>query len=52
VIITGAFCVAGSLWFTLERPKIRMDMRPIYQELGLLPAHGVPVTSDVEEPVA
>jgi MFS family permease len=52
VIITGAFCVAGSLWFTLERPKIRMDMRPIYQELGLLPAHEVPVTSDVEEPVA
>jgi MFS family permease len=52
VIITGAFCVAGSLWFTLERPKIRMDMRPIYQELGLLPAREVPVTSDVEEPVA
>lgn len=52
VIITGAFCVAGSLWFTLKRPKIRMDMRPIYQELGLLPTREVPVTSDVEEPVA
>ena len=51
VIITGAFCVAGSLWFTLERPKIRMDMRPIYQELRLLPAREAPVISDVEEPV-
>ena len=37
VIITGACCIAGSLWFTLELPKIRTVMRPIYQELGLLP---------------
>ena len=37
VIVTGAFCVAGSLWFTLELPKVRAVMRPIYQEMGLLP---------------
>jgi MFS family permease len=37
VILTGAFCVAGSLWFSLELPKIRAIMRPIYQEMGLLP---------------
>jgi MFS family permease len=37
VILTGVFCVAGSLWFTLELPKIRAIMRPIYQEMGLLP---------------
>jgi MFS family permease len=36
VILTGAFCVAGSLWFTLELPKVRAVIRPIYQELGLL----------------
>jgi MFS family permease len=36
VIVTGAFCVAGSLWFTLDLPKIRAIMRPIYQEMGLL----------------
>ncbi len=34
---TGAFCVAGSLWFTLELPKVRAIMRPLYQEMGLLP---------------
>jgi MFS family permease len=53
VIITGAFCVAGSLWFTLEMPKIKAVMRPIYQEMGLLPARGheIEVTADVEEPV-
>ena len=35
VIVTGACCVAGSVWFTLERPKIRAVMRPIYREMGL-----------------
>jgi MFS family permease len=37
VIFTGAFCLAGSLWFTLQLSKIRPIMRPIYQKLGLLP---------------
>jgi MFS family permease len=37
VIVTGACCVAGSLWFTLQLPKVRAVMRPIYQEMGLLP---------------
>ncbi|MGA8406424.1 MAG: MFS transporter [Candidatus Acidiferrales bacterium] len=42
VMILGAFCVAGSLWFTGERPKIREMMRPIYQEKGLLPVRDTP----------
>jgi MFS family permease len=37
VFVTGAFCIAGSLWFTFELPKARAVMRPIYQEMGLLP---------------
>jgi MFS family permease len=37
VMITGAFCIAGSLWFAFELPKIRAVIRPIYQEMGLLP---------------
>lgn len=37
VIITGAFCVAGSLWFGVELRKVRAVMRPIYQDMGLLP---------------
>ena len=40
VMVTGTFCIVGSLWFTLELPKIRAVMRPIYQELGLLPGAG------------
>jgi len=38
VIITGAFCVAGSLWFTLELPKVNAIIGLIYQQQGLLPA--------------
>jgi MFS family permease len=38
IIVTGAFCVAGSLWFTfVELPKVGAIMRPIYEEMGLLP---------------
>lgn len=37
VMLTGAFCVAGSLWFTLELPAVRRVMRPMYVEMGLLP---------------
>ncbi|WP_263381706.1 MFS transporter [Granulicella arctica] len=37
VMLTGACCIAGSLWYTFELPKIRAVMRPIYQQNGLLP---------------
>jgi MFS family permease len=37
VMLTGMCCVAGSLWFTLELPKVKAVMRPIYQHMGLLP---------------
>jgi MFS family permease len=50
VIITGAFCLAGSLWFTFELPKIRGVMRPIYQEKGLLPVPDINLSSDALEP--
>jgi len=36
LILTGAFCVAGSFWFALELPKMRVVMRPIYRDKGLL----------------
>jgi MFS family permease len=37
VMVTGAFCVAGSLWFTLEMPKVRAIMRPM-TDLDLISA--------------
>jgi MFS family permease len=49
VIITGAFCVAGSLWFTFELPKIRSVMRPIYRDMGLLPSRDIGLIPDAQE---
>jgi MFS family permease len=37
VIVTGACCIAGSLWFSLQLPNLNAVMRPIYQDMGLLP---------------
>ncbi len=38
VMVTGTFCIAGSLLFTLDLPKINAVMKPIYRQMGLLPA--------------
>ncbi len=50
LVVTGAFYLAGALWFTLELPKVRAVMRPIYQEMGLLPARQIELISNVQEP--
>ena len=49
VMLTGAVCLAGSLIFTLELPKIRSIIRPIYQEMGLLPARAAELVAEKGE---
>ncbi len=34
----GALCLAGAAWFSSQLPAIRRVIRPIYEELGILPA--------------
>jgi MFS family permease len=46
VMVTGACCVLGSLWYTTELPKIRQVMRPIYQQMGLLHDSDEPVREE------
>ena len=41
VMMTGSVCLAGAVWFTAELPKVRAVMRPIYQEMGLLPMEDI-----------
>ena len=41
VILTGACCIVGAVWFTSELPKVRAVMRPIYQEMGLIPRRNI-----------
>jgi predicted MFS family arabinose efflux permease len=50
VIVTGSFCIAGSLWFVFELPKVNAAMRPIQQEMGLLPAIDIDLISGGQEP--
>ncbi|HEX4155076.1 MAG TPA: MFS transporter [Acidobacteriaceae bacterium] len=46
VMITGGCCLLGCGWFTLQLPKVRRVMRPIYQEMGLIRDPGEPVMED------
>lgn len=47
VIISGVACIAGSLWFWSRIKLIREDMRPIYEQLGILQPK-VPVVIEEE----
>lgn len=46
VMITGAFCVVGSIWFTTQLKSIRQVMRPIYIELGIIRSNLEPAMED------
>jgi predicted MFS family arabinose efflux permease len=36
VVLTGAVCLAGALWFSIQLPGLREVMRPIYVEMGFI----------------
>ena len=36
--IGGLACVGSSVWFALQLPRIRKELRPIYIRLGILPS--------------
>jgi len=38
VIINGAVVVVGAAWFFTRLPALRRTVRPIYQELGIIPS--------------
>lgn len=48
VMVSGAACIAGSLWFWSRLKAIRKDIRPIYEQLGILKPR-VPVAVVEEE---
>jgi MFS family permease len=37
VLLCGAGCIAGAAWFWFQRSKLRPIIRPIYEQLGILP---------------
>jgi len=38
VIVNGIALLLGAAWFTTRLPSLRRQIRPIYQELGIVPA--------------
>jgi MFS family permease len=38
VIVNGILLVLGAGWFMTQLPKLRRTIRPIYQEMGIVPA--------------
>jgi MFS family permease len=46
MMITGSFCIAGAIWFATQLPNIRIHIRPIYRELGILPPEVIAVIAD------
>ncbi|HEX6893646.1 MAG TPA: MFS transporter [Bryobacteraceae bacterium] len=49
VMVTGSVCLAASLLFSFELPKLRSIVRPIYQEMGLLPVHQTELMAEERE---
>ena len=52
VIIGGAFCIVCAGWFAMQLKEIRRQIRPIYQELGIIPevAAGIQTASALQTP--
>jgi MFS family permease len=46
VMITGSAVILGALWFASRLKAIRVEIRPIYQAMGILPASLEPVVED------
>jgi MFS family permease len=43
VLLCGIGCIVGAAWFWSQLPKLRPLIRPIYQQLGIIPAPPVSV---------
>jgi MFS family permease len=49
VMVSGACCIAGAIWFASRLKSIRKLIRPIYVDLGILPSP--PVNAIVQDSV-
>jgi hypothetical protein len=38
VIVSGAAVLLAAVWFATRLPRVRREIRPIYREMGILPA--------------
>jgi MFS family permease len=52
VMLSGACCIVGSLWFATRLRLVREQIRPIYRNLGILPPLPPPVEAVIQDSVA
>jgi MFS family permease len=50
VRLGGIACIAAAVWFAIQLPSLRRRVRPLYQQMGILPASTYPVSGP--EPVS
>jgi MFS family permease len=52
LMLGGAGCLAAALWFALQLPSLREQVRPIYMRLGILPevAEGISTATNLTVP--
>lgn len=48
VVLSGAACIVGALWFWSRMPQLRRSMRPIYEQLGIIPPKYIPQVNEAE----
>ena len=46
VMLAGAACVLGAIWFSTQLASVRKVMRPIYLEMGIIPDPNQPALED------
>ncbi len=51
LMIGGLICVCGAGWFAMQLPAIRKLVRPVYQQIGIIPevATGIQVATSLQE---
>jgi MFS family permease len=40
VAISGVACIGGAVWFSSQINRVRREMRPVYERLGIVPVSG------------
>jgi MFS family permease len=52
LMIGGAICICGAGWFAMQLPAIRKLVRPIYQQIGIIPelVTGINTASVLQQP--
>jgi len=49
VIVSGIACISGGIWFFTRLPRIRKEIRPIYERLGIIPVRQPTLVEEAAE---